>query len=195
MTAIDLDALAEEVRNNPRLTRDSLLRILQQCYEAGRWPLLPKTKAMLRAKIASIRAADGANRSYVVTGNDYTLIVRYVFSPIRERSNASRYATALHYLAGPQVKPDDFHKSIAEQGGLTSIYWHARQRQTKTMNRSKLTLSTTISVAAGRLLTLVLMPEANGIFNVISAAQEPAMKQGGSDAEEHLIFNDRTAIS
>lgn len=164
-----LALLANEVAQTPRLSREALMRILAECYCAGLVPMSDDTRKRLIAKVESVRLSEGANRVYLKSGQEttYTLIVRYVFASKSERCNASRYTAVLTWLAAQNVEPDAFTKTITENGGLTAIYWIARNRSDKPMKRNKITLSTTISVIAGKPVTLRLLPKASGVFDVL----------------------------
>ena len=171
---VPLDTLADEVKRTPRLSRDSLGRILAHCYALGLRPMPPATREAMLASIKRKRASEGANRSYVQksTETPHTLIMRYVFPSKKENTNSSRYSLALNWLAEQKVPAGGFAKAVRENGGLTMIYWKARDRLGKPMTRNKLALSTNLTVTAGRPFTLRLMPKANGLFDVLEVTHD-----------------------
>ncbi|WP_395623382.1 hypothetical protein [Sphingomonas daechungensis] len=166
-------ALAERVKGSPRLNRSTLMDILRDCYAEGCRYKTDEDRAALIEAITTVRQREGANRVYIMKKDaaPHALVIRAVFSSIQERSNASRYANALCQLAKMGVDPCDFSRAIARAGGITSLYWEARERTTKKMIRSKLTLSTSVEFTSGTAVSLVLMPNANGVFDVLSAQQ------------------------
>lgn len=169
-----LDDLAREVESVPRLAPDTLKSILRRCYEIGKTPIDDDARAALLRKIGSVRGAEGAGRVFTLKSREtpYTLLVRYVFSSSKERSNASRYATVLNWMHQRQVAAADFAATMAEHGGMSNIYWLARGRDGKTLTRNKLTLSTNITVNAGEPFTLRLKAGANGIFEVLDMKKD-----------------------
>jgi len=166
-----LSKLAELVNTSSRLTRSELQTTLGKIYaiqlaEADRFELIKYIRTQ--------RATEGANRVFVMEkSNTYVLLLRYVFPSVRDRSNVSRYAGALSEMKLRNIPPSSFTKALKEHGGITDLYWLSRDRINKFMTRSKITLDRNIKVQSGKLVTLQLVPKANGVFEVLSCVQEP----------------------
>ena len=165
-----LTNLADLVNTSSRLTRAELHSTLGKIYAIK---LADADRVKLMEHIRLHRKTEGANRVYVKGGsNDYTVLLRYVFPSIRDRTNVSRYAGALSEMQIRQVQPSSFSKALKAHGGITDLYWLSRDRQNKFMTRSKLTLNKNIKVRSGTAIKLELLPSANGIFKILSCSQE-----------------------
>jgi hypothetical protein len=174
LTIPEIVRLAGEVAASPRLERRFLMRILRECYRLGRSPIHESDRLEMIRRIGETRLSEGANRAYVnrKTENIYTLMIRLVFASKKERSNASRYANVLQWLAKQETSVEDFEKVISENGGMSEIYWKERNRNNKTTTRNKITLSNALTFEIDQVITLTLKPNSSGIFKIIKVTNE-----------------------
>ena len=148
-----------------RLTRSERDAILAAVYRVD---LSPSDKEALKNHIINHRKIEGANRSYLMrTSSDYTVMLRYVFPSVDDRSNISRWAGALNQLARLGVPPNCYFQGLEENGPLMELYWADRDHITRRQKRQTITLSKPIDVVSDKIITLVLRPNTQMVFEVI----------------------------
>ena len=163
-TLDEMNALAER-RKASRLTRAERNVILSSVYSVS---LSSHDAALLKLHIIELRKIEGANRAYLFRkSSDYTLMLRYVFPDVADRSNISRWAGALCHLARIGVPPYDFHNGLAEHGPLMELYWKDRDNITRRHKRQTLTLDRSIDFVEGCDITLTLRANRQMIFEVL----------------------------
>ncbi len=165
----DLDKIAFEVRNTPRLTREQLFSILNKCYTVVYNSLTKEDYEVMRNFIKEQRSKEGRNRYYILKSKEtpFTILLRYIFREDKERNNVSRYIHALNYLHKKQVKPEDFLEKLIEEGGITAIYWKERNRESKVMNLNVIRLNTNVTLTCNKPTMLILMPRETTLCDVI----------------------------
>lgn len=160
-----IEELARRVKS-ARLTRPELMTTLSKIYAIR---LSVADQRELMDFVIAARKFEGANRAYLLRqNNEYMLPLRYVFPSVEDRGNVSRYAGALRELRRMQIPEHQFHQAVKANGGLVDLYWNGRHRETKRQIRSKLTLDRNIEVKSGEAIMLHLLPQANGVFRVLS---------------------------
>lgn len=170
--SIELGLLAKEVESNPRLSRSETMSVLRRCYAVGLIPLTEAEKEYILRTLMLTRAQEGANRVFTFKRNPYSLVLRYVFRSIKERSNVSRYAVVLNHMASVDVKPEEFMQYLSDNGGLVTIYYNVRNKVKATITRSILRLDKQITRTVGVPFTLHLVADAAGVFTVLDNAED-----------------------
>lgn len=148
-----------------RLTRSERDAILSAIYRVS---LSPSDKELLKNHIVNQRKIEGANRSYLMRrSSDYTLMLRYVFPSVDDRSNISRWSGALNQLARIGVPPNSYAQGLKDNGPLMELYWADRDNITRRQKRQTITLSKPIDVVSDKIITLVLRANKQMVFEVI----------------------------
>lgn len=168
--ALDEMSLLASQRKASRLTRDERNAILALVYSVN---LSPCDTELLKRHVFEHRKIEGANRSYMFRkSSEYTVMLRYIFPSVADRSNVSRWAGALCQMARIGVPPHSFAKGLVEHGPLMDLYYRDRDNVTRRQKRQTITLDRPIDVVEGCTTTLTIRPNSQMVFEVISFSLE-----------------------
>lgn len=173
ITFDQIDRVRFALNETKRMTRTQLMRFLGLCYSMALSPMEDGLEKRLYEGIRQVRVFAGQNPVFAIDKDPLSLVTRFVFSSVRERSrsNVSRYVGALRVLADQGVQPDELLDAIKEQGGLTALYYQSRDTGQTTLIRAKLNLNTTIKVQKNRVYNLKFKLTVTGNADVLELTE------------------------
>lgn len=168
-TAIALREKADRAGVGQKRSSLELYRILAGCMALAMRCRDPDEAAALRRLVLD-RSRGEESRSYVEAGSDeFVLVCRYVFSSgsaSANRSNASRYASALREAAVRQIRPEDLSRYLRHNGGINALFL-TRPLAALAVTTRTLRLNSPVTVPKGAAFTLTFRRRPDGTFDVI----------------------------
>lgn len=140
-----------------------LAEILDICQDVDREGLRSDLIEELTA-----RDKAGRNRIYVYPQSDnYVLTCRYVLEGEDNRNSIYRYAASIREAAKRQIRAENLASWLKENGGINTLF-KSRPLARQDVKTSTIHLNEPITAPKGKPMTITIMRDARGFFDLIA---------------------------